>query len=576
MAANEPKMKINVGADTTEFNKGIRSAKADLKAFGGVSDDVFSKMGAAIGLDTKQLDTMTSAIRGMGLKIGAMGGEGETAFKKIATAASTAGAAIAGIGLAGALVAFKALTAEAENFKSTVAGANIEMQTAAYVQTYTQVMHDFVSDTGKSVAEVESRWKKFWGTLGSNIKSYFATGAFKEAMTPWSDSTEGYEAYFALREKANQAGRDAERISADLFDIDRQRSANLVKIAELEKTISENQRIMKSDASTLAEKQAAYEAAMQAISDKYAMQLPLMQKRASLLKEMADLAGSTVEEEDAANQAAAEAVKLKGQEEDEMRSLERLGKSINADTRAQNAALREQLEIQKQIAQSREDLKALNLGVSGAPTAGATTAQGGGIIPQNINTTALQEQINAALGGNLFVEVGIQIEKGSLYDISQQVTSLVSGMAESMSAAVGGLIGDLLTGGDAWGNFANAALSAFGDMATSVGKIAIECGIASLGIKDALETLGPAGAVAAIGAGMALVALGAAVKAGLSNVANGNYSASSNVASGSYGMGGGDYETRDVNIHVTGQLRADGDQLVAVIENTTDRNNYTT
>ena len=65
MAANEPKMKINIGADTSEFNKGIKQAKSDLKSFGSVSDDILGKVGQAIGIDTKQVEQMAGAIRGM-------------------------------------------------------------------------------------------------------------------------------------------------------------------------------------------------------------------------------------------------------------------------------------------------------------------------------------------------------------------------------------------------------------------------------------------------------------------------------------------------------------------------------
>jgi len=579
MAANEPKMKINVGADTSEFNKGIKQAKSDLKSFGNVGEDILGKLGSALGVDTKQVEQMASAIRGMGQKMEQAGSEGETALSKIASAAKGAGASIAAIGIAAAVASFKLLNSEAEAFKNTIAGANIELQTKAYIDTYQQVFHDFNAGAAQSVAEWEANWQKgfarFKANFGQNVVNTL-TGNTNMA-TAIAGPIIG--SFFGNKEQiqaANAAAERAEQIAGEIFKIDRQRSDNLVRISELERDIEGYKRTIKSETASVAEKEQAYNNAVAAINEKYALQVPLLQSRASLMKEMDDLAGSSVEDVDAVNQALAEANRLTGQQDSELASLSKLHKGITASVNAQNAALREQLEIQKQIAQSREDLKALNLGVSGAPTSGATTAQGGGIIPQNINTTALQEQINAALGGKLFVEVGIQIEKGSLYDISQQVTSLVSGMAESMSAAVGGLIGDLLTGGDAWGNFANAALSAFGDMAISVGKIAIECGVAALGIKAALETLGPAGAVAAIGAGTALVILGAAVKSGLSNVASGNYSASSNVATSSYGNGGGDYETRDVNVHVTGQLRADGDQLVAVIENTTDRNNYTT
>lgn len=571
MASGEPKAKVIVGADTSEFTKGIRAAKADMKAFGNVSDDVFNAFAEALGLDTKQLNQLTSAIRGAGQKLGQMGGEANSAFRQIVSGASAAGAAIAGIGIAGAVVAFKALTAEAENFKNTVAGANIELQTQAYVQTYQQVMHDFVADTGASVAEVESKWKKFWGTLGSNVKTYFASGAILEDLNPWG-GTENTEKYFAQQRAAEDAAEQAARITGEIYQIDRQRSDNLVKIAELDRDIAENQRIMKSETATMAEKQAAYAAATQAVNDKYALQLPLMQKRAALMIEMDGLAENTIEETDATNRAKVEAIKLEEQQADELRTLEKLGKGITSANNANNAALREQLRLQKEIAQSRASLKDLNLGVSGGLTTGATTAGVGLNVPA-IDTTAFQDQLNAALGNSLFLEVGVQIDKGSLVDLSREVESVVTSLAESMSDAVGGLIGDLVTGGDAWGNFTNAALSAMGDMATAVGKIAIATGVASLGIKAALETLNPG---VAITAGAALVALGAAVKAGLSNVVSGNYSAGANVASNASAYTGGDYETRDVQVHVSGQLKADGDQLVAVIENTNTRNGYTT
>ena len=68
----------------------------------------------------------------------------------------------------------------------------------------------------------------------------------------------------------------------------------------------------------------------------------------------------------------------------------------------------------------------------------------------------------------------------------------------------------------------------------------------------------------------------------VSNVASGNYNASSNVASatGSYGAGSSPintgFESREININVTGTLRADGNQLVTVIENENKRRTVTT
>jgi hypothetical protein len=132
-----------------------------------------------------------------------------------------------------------------------------------------------------------------------------------------------------------------------------------------------------------------------------------------------------------------------------------------------------------------------------------------------------------------------------------------------------------MTGGDAWGNFANSAMSAFGDMAMSIGRMAISTGVATLGIKAALESLN---GYVAIAAGAALVALGAAVKAGLSNIASGNYGGGGYVASSAptSRAASGDFDTRDVTVNVTGELKADGDQLVAVINRSETKSYYTT
>ena len=152
--------------------------------------------------------------------------------------------------------------------------------------------------------------------------------------------------------------------------------------------------------------------------------------------------------------------------------------------------------------------------------------------------------------------------------------SLVEQGVTSVSESIGSLIGDLATGGDAWSNFANNALSAFGDMAIAVGKMAIGTGVATIGIKKALESLN---GYVAIAAGAALVALGAAVKSGLSNIASGDYSAAGGGYSGGYSSSssGNDYETREVYVNVNGTLQADGNQLIAVINNTNKKNYYT-
>ena len=185
-----------------------------------------------------------------------------------------------------------------------------------------------------------------------------------------------------------------------------------------------------------------------------------------------------------------------------------------------------------------------------------------------------KDKLIADLGGG--ITIAIEFTEDSLdkiQDISNEIISVAQSLAESVGSALGTLLGDLATGGNAWGNFANAALSAFGDMAVSIGKIAISTGLASEGIQAALKMDNP---YIAIAAGVALVALGTAVKAGLSNIASGNYSAGMSSYSNTSSSITGGYEQRDVYVNVQGTLVADGDQLLAVINNTDKKNYYTT
>ena len=166
-----------------------------------------------------------------------------------------------------------------------------------------------------------------------------------------------------------------------------------------------------------------------------------------------------------------------------------------------------------------------------------------------------------------------KLDEKEVIDISKELASLMEQATMSVSESIGTLIGDLVTGGNAWANFANSALSAFGDMAIAVGKMAIGTGVATIGIKKALESLN---GYVAIAAGAALVALGTAVKSGLSNIASGDYSAGGGGYTEGYSSAGsGNYEQREVKVYVTGTLEADGDKLITVINNTNKKNYYT-
>ena len=552
MAQSSPNLKVNVGADTSQFTKGMKSAKADLKDFKKVSEDGLGKLGDLLGINTKQVSQIQGAFRGLGQQMASLGGSGSAALGKIVAGAGSAATGIAAIGIGAAVAGFKLLHSEAEAFTNTIDGANIKLATQAYVDTYKQAFHDFNSEVGRQMAEAESTVKKKFTQAFTQVKAFavsalgdiFDGGGVKSSGERWNDVKE-------TGEQASAAASKAAEYASKAYDVQKRQSQNLVKIARLDAQIAEQRRIASDSEESIEARVAANAKAQDLIHQKYQIQRRDQEDLAKYARLSADLAGSTFDEVNRANQLTAQAIQLKAQEESEIRTLLRQEKTLNTE-------LEKETSETERIKAMRESMTGLN------------------VLPK-LDPAALKGQAKPLVETGITVPVKPVLDNKSITDISEQLTSVLQTLAEQTSTVVGELVGDLVTGGDAWGNFANAAISAFGQMAVTVGNMAISTGVATLGIKAALESLN---GYVAIAAGVALVALGSAVKAGLSNVANGNYSASSNVASqASYTSAASSsslYEQSNIHVEVTGTLRAQGSQLVAVINNENKRKNHTT
>lgn len=644
MSSNAPKLKVNIGADTSDFEKGAKTAKQGLRDLEKVGGDALGKLGDAFGVNTGKLGQMTSALQGLGAKLTACGDAGSKAFGSILTSIAPVAGAIAGLGIGAATAAFKALNAEAQNFKTTVAGANLEMATAAYVDTYKQVLHDFNSGTGEAVANAQSKWSKFWGTLGASFKTYFSTGAFAESLIQGEGGIttgEGTREYFNRLDEANKAATRAEEISNEIYKLERERSDNLVRVAQLDAEIAANRVIMSDATATLAQRQAAAAAAEELINEKYRIRIPLETQIADLMEEANDLASSPLAQIDAANQQRILANQLAAQQNQELRTINRTSASIanaaareaaerraaaaataatrataisrrvdNAVTQAiftrliepdeaqeaelrahltnaletaipvnftpDEAGLRQLAEAVQAAVQSYADTKGVDLNnLPKMPQIQAPKLEAPvEIIPPKQEEVADFKRVLEASLGTATLTVDLAVNTDQLIDITQQIESTVQSLAESTGEVLGELAGNLINGSGAWDTFKNSALSAFGDMAVSVGKMAVSTGVATLGIKAALESLN---GYAAIAAGVALIALGAAVKTGLSNVAAGNYNANTNVASTTASNANtSDWAESEITVNVTGTLEADGDTLITVIQNTENKNKHTT
>ena len=601
--ANEPKMKIGIGADTGDFDKGAKKVKQEMKDLSKVSSDAFGAIGNAIGVDTGKLGQMSSALQGLGNKFQQMGTAGANSFGAILKSIAPVGVAIAGLGIAGATFAFKELTAEAEMFKKTVEGTNLELQTQAYIDTYRMYMSNALG-TGQSLAEAESSWKRAWNSFKIDVSTYFTSGAWKEAFNnPWIDKPT-IDAWSAASDKAAMAASASAVKTSEIFELERKRKEQAIEIEDLHRRIVESERIYKdlsNDTATREYALAEWEGLIYAIKRRT---VPLEQTLADLYQERSNLAPDDVAAADATLEQKRRAVAAEREIEELLKARTR---AVNTLVRQQNqlaaAAEREAdaqgkaYEAQKEIMKAREkeiidEFKLRKQLLSGG-TLTTDTAWGYdmGIPAVNIELKGtlanpsddeLQQYTNFLSMGIGPVKLRFMTEdlakaKSKIIDISKEIENTIKSGITGMAEAIGDMLAAFTNGENGWKAFANSALSALGDMAIGVGKIAIETGVAMLGIKAALETLGTAGPYVAIAAGAALVALGTWAKSSLSNVANGgNYSSSASTVTSSAASYGGNFEQRDVYVNVEGTLRADGDQLIAVINNSNKKKYVTT
>lgn len=559
MANKSPNMKVRATMDNADLKKKSQESKAALRDFQSAGTDAVNKLGEAFGVNTGKIDQMVSSLRGLGIRLEESGNAGQKAFGKMLQGVNGFTASLAGIGIAGIIAGFKALNDEATAFKNTMAGASIDVQTTAYVDTYRQVLHDFNAATGKNVAEAQASWTKAWAEFTANLNYAIVSGSIGAGQSVLG----GIASIFSSGDteamtQANRAASEAERLAGRMFDLQRRISDQTVVWARMEREIAEQKRIAYDKTVDTATQQDALVRSVELIRDRYKEEAILRGQLADLQEQYNSLAESSVADIDKANQLRMQEEATVARMNNALRELSERQATVTLNAQKEAQARADALAAAQQLAQSRAELAAWgqmasSVGAIETPQAEALTAPG------------------------IAVPVVPQLDESSVIDLTNELQSMVSTSFENIGVSIGNLVGDLATGGDAWNNFTSTAVSAFGDMAIAVGKLAVSTGTATLGIKAALESLN---GYAAIAAGVALIALGSAIKTGLSNISGGNYSTSSSVASstGSYGSSsvGTAFETREINVNVSGKLQANGNVLTAVIENEKKRRDHTT
>ena len=103
-------------------------------------------------------------------------------------------------------------------------------------------------------------------------------------------------------------------------------------------------------------------------------------------------------------------------------------------------------------------------GLGTVSTEGLSSVQGGvlgpsmSILPQRQDMEYFKETFQASLG-DWKLAVGIKPQEGAIVDFTAEVEEGLVSMTTRTAEVMGNLIGTLAAGGDAWGEFKNAALS---------------------------------------------------------------------------------------------------------------------
>lgn len=557
--ADGSNLKAKIGLDTGDFEKGAKRVTKAAQSMGKDMTTSLTDVGKAIGVDTGLLGDMAGRIQNATTLFRGMGSAGGAAASSLTTAMTGLAGAIAGLGITAAIAAFKELNAQADYFEQRLQGVNLAASAKAYRDTYRSALYD-ASGAGEWWANIKERTKNYFSTNFAEIGALLGGGAGK-----------------ADREAAARAAERASQLASQMVDLKRRERDLGKEIQQIDNDIAAAQNTFKDSSKSANERKQAEARITELITQKYAMQVALQQEMLANVSERNSLTKSTEAELDEEASLEKGLIALQGQKQQELNSMLRTHNSIAGAVKSQAGSAKETqqateltLAAATALVEKERALKAIQ-DQNAAMKAAARFRMDGALQP--VGSSGLQRGAEMmTIPALIRPQVDTQAARVAIMDL----TDIVLEGSMSMTSAIGELLGDLVTGGDAWGNFANTALSTFADMAISVGKMAVATGAAAAGIQVALESLNPAVAMAA---GAALIALGSAVKAGLSNVAGGNYSASASVASSAYSGGSSNTPTaygREMTVHVTGTLTGEGSKLVAVLNNEADRKRVTT
>lgn len=600
------KLKVSVDADASGFKKEMAAAKKSTEEFSKAADEMSDSLEDALGVPISSVTKIGDKLKAAGVLMKSFATDGEKSFQTVALGAKMVSTAVAGIGLAGLLAAFKSINAEAERFRGTMQGAAVATQDEAWKNTYKQYVSDQLGIGEKAVDSING-WSKFWTKLGAAW-----TFALKNGFVGEQYYGEMAEEASRIAEGADDAAKKAAAYAKVIFD-----TIEGIKDKQIEwkKSLSEVAALMLTASDKSKTVQERQEAVAKAIAlqnlvsgDQIAMQKTL----ADNIKAQNDLASSSVEDMDRQRSAYAAVEDLSrdlNQRLREMTSLQNeiansaaateqkwrdgVNKAINigmTELTKFNAEMDKALEMRDKMAMDNiaAPLKSMSASLTGRADNGKGLMGGINLDEEALKGLKQLTQIDTSAVDGLLSKIDPSKLSESFegyYNFLDEMIKATDDANKALNDAIVGGISDsfqylanCVAGLDeiSGAGMMNALLSPLAEAAIKMGEIMVSAGLASEAFKSMLTN-----PYTAIAAGAALIAVGAAAKAGLQaavNSATGTSYVASSVASSGYSNNSSNDRSweREMTLHVTGTLQADGSKLVAVLNNEANRKRYTT
>ncbi len=572
-------LKVGVSADTSDFSKKMEAAKKTAKDFGGTVEGVADSLGGAFSGPAKAVVDLAGKFKALAGQFDTAGLTGEAAAKKASAAFVSLGGAIAGLGLAAVVAAFKQLNAQADIFFNTTRGERLKSGLDAYTSTLAASVSE-QTGSGEWWAGAKSQAEKFWAYgkqyLATSVMDGFKSSGMMFGLS--SGLVAGITKTNAAIKEANAKAEQAEAIAGEIYDINLSilESTGRWKAAEAE--VAELKGVASDQTKTIAER-------TQALTSAMAKQRALGDEQVAAYTRLAELVGQRNALTESGTKEINEQVQAEGRAADAQKhaadTLKEM-QGIMSGIKSTSASIAKEWEAN--VAAAMKTAEAAMAGVQAEMDKifEARERMESGAISAVDGSSATGRADNKAT-----VVGGLEVDQAAADKTNKWFTDMADNAvkaSESFRTAVVDSMGgsfeylfDCMAGLEEFNGagLLSAVLTPFAELAIKIGEILVSSALAS----DSLKTLIATPKVA-LAAGAALIAVGYAAKAGLSAAvsgATGSSYVSSATATSGYSSGSQSSESweREMKLEVSGTLTADGDKLVAVLNNTANRKAYT-